>query len=62
MMMSLKRPADDADVETAIQAAGIKDDDWIQKLLEVDKDQLILIISLIINKSNRQQKYQEGSN
>ena len=28
-----KRPADDADVETAIQAAGIKDSDWIQKLL-----------------------------
>jgi hypothetical protein len=36
--MPLKRPADDADVETAIQAAGIKDDDWIQKLLESTRD------------------------
>jgi hypothetical protein len=47
-----KRPADDLDVATAIQAAGIKDDDWIQKLLEVDKEQLTLIASLIVNKSN----------
>jgi hypothetical protein len=47
-----KRPADDANVETAIQAAGIEDDDWMQKLLEVDKEQLILIVSLIVNKSN----------
>ena len=47
-----KRPADDANVETAIQAAGIEDDDWIQKLLKVDKEQLILIVSLIVNKSN----------
>jgi hypothetical protein len=37
---------------TAIQAAGIKDDDLIQKFLEVDKEQLTLIISLIVNKSN----------
>jgi len=48
-----KRPAeDDANVETAIQAAGIKDNDWVQKLLEVDKEQLTLIVSLIANKSN----------
>ena len=47
-----KRPAEDANVETAIRAAGIKDDDWMQKLLEVDKEQLILIVSLIVNKSN----------
>jgi hypothetical protein len=44
--------SDDANVETAIQATGIKDDDWMQKLLEVDKEQLILIVSLIVNKSN----------
>ena len=50
--MPPKRPADDPDVETAIQSAGIKDDDWIQKLLEVDKEQLILIVSLIVNKGN----------
>ncbi|KAI0275567.1 hypothetical protein BGY98DRAFT_920455 [Russula aff. rugulosa BPL654] len=50
--MPPKRPADDLDVATAIQAAGIKDDDWIQKLLEVDKEQLTLIASLIVNKSN----------
>ena len=50
--MPPKRPADDPDVETAIQAAGIKDDDWIQKLLEVDEEQLLLIVSLIVNKSN----------
>jgi hypothetical protein len=30
-----KRPADDANIENAIQATGIKDDDWMQKLLEV---------------------------
>ena len=47
-----KRPADDADVETAIQAAGIEDGDWIQKLLEVNTEQLTLIVSHIINKSN----------
>ena len=53
-----KRPADDADVATAIQAAGIKDDDRIQKVLEVDKKQLTLIVSLVVNKSNyRQQKF-----
>jgi hypothetical protein len=49
--MPLKRPADDADVETAIQAAGIKDDDWIDKLLEVDEEQLILIVCDIVNRS-----------
>jgi hypothetical protein len=47
-----KRLADNSDVETAIHAAGIKDDDWIQKLLEVDKEHLILIIGLIVNKGN----------
>lgn len=47
-----KRPADDADVETAIQATGIEDDDWVQKLLEVDKEQLIQIVNLMVNKSN----------
>jgi hypothetical protein len=47
-----KRRADDPDVETAIQSTGVKDDDWLQKLLEVDKDELILIVSLIVNKSN----------
>ena len=47
-----KRPADDADVETAIQAAGITDNDWMQKLLKVDREQLILIVSQIVNKSN----------
>ncbi|KAH9999632.1 hypothetical protein BJV74DRAFT_986526 [Russula compacta] len=31
---------DDANVETAIQAARIKDDDWMQKLLELDKEHL----------------------
>jgi hypothetical protein len=46
-----KRRADDPDVETAIQSTGIKDDDWLQKLLEVDKDELILIVSLIVNKA-----------
>jgi hypothetical protein len=50
--MPWKRPVDDSDVETAIQSTGIKDDDWIQKLLEVDKEELILIVSLIVNKSN----------
>ena len=40
-----KRPADDVNVETAIQATGIKDDDWMQKLLEVDEEQLVLIVS-----------------
>ena len=45
-----KRPADD--VETAIQAAGINDDDWMQKLLEVDKEELILIVSQIVNEGN----------
>ena len=50
--MPPKRPADDLDVATAIQAAGIKYDDWIQKLFEVDKEQLTLIASLIVNKSN----------
>jgi hypothetical protein len=49
----LERPDDvDVDVETAIQAAGINDDDWLQKLLEVDNEQLILIISYLVNKSN----------
>ncbi|KAI0282488.1 hypothetical protein BGY98DRAFT_912213 [Russula aff. rugulosa BPL654] len=48
-----ERPDDvDVDVETAIQAAGINDDDWLQKLLEVDEEQLILIISYLVNKSN----------
>lgn len=43
---------DNADVETAIQSAGIKDDNWIQKLLEVDRDELIQIVSLIMNEGN----------
>jgi hypothetical protein len=47
-----ERRADNSNVETAIQAAGINDNDWITKLLEVDKDQLILILSLIANKGN----------
>ncbi|KAI0286179.1 hypothetical protein BC826DRAFT_918404 [Russula brevipes] len=47
-----KRPADDANVETAFQAADINDDYWMKKLLEVDKDQLTLILSLIANKGN----------
>ena len=49
-----KRPLDDADVETAIQAVNIDDDDWMQKLLEVDKDPLVLIISQILNERNIQ--------
>jgi hypothetical protein len=59
-----KRPAEDANVETAIQAAGIKDDDWMQKLLEVAKEQLILIVTKPDRqqKQYRQEKYQEGSN
>ena len=47
-----KRPANGVNVEPAIQATGIKDDDWMQKLLEVDEEQLILIVSQIVNKSN----------
>ena len=46
------RPSDDPDVKTAILSAGIIDNDWIQKLLKVNKEQLILIVSLIINKGN----------
>jgi hypothetical protein len=44
--------ADNPDVETAIKATGIKDHNWMQKLLKVDKEQLILIISQIANKAN----------
>lgn len=51
-----KRSADDADVETAIQATNIDDDDWMQKLLQVDEDPLILIISQILNKCNIEMK------
>jgi hypothetical protein len=47
-----KRLADNFVVKTAIHAAGIKDDDWIQKVFEVDKEHLILIISLVVNKGN----------
>ncbi|KAI0288566.1 hypothetical protein BC826DRAFT_971488 [Russula brevipes] len=49
-----KRPADDADadVETAIQATRINDDDWMNKLLEVDQEKLILIVSKIVNEGN----------
>jgi hypothetical protein len=50
--LQLAQPANDANIETAIQAAGIKDDDWMQKLLEVDKEQLIQIVSQIVNKSS----------
>jgi hypothetical protein len=46
-----KRPADDANLETAIQAAGISDDDWMKKLVEVDKEELLLIVSQIINQA-----------
>ncbi|KAI0302509.1 hypothetical protein BC826DRAFT_1101407 [Russula brevipes] len=49
----LKRPADDAPIETAIQAAGV-DGDVLQELLEVDEE-----------RPDRQQRqyrhHQEGS-
>jgi hypothetical protein len=45
-------PEDGTYVETAVQDFDIKDDNWIQKLLEVDKDQLTLIIGHLANKGN----------
>ena len=50
--MPHKRPADDVDVESAVQAAGIKDGDWVQKLLDVEEKQLVLLISLLLDKGN----------
>ena len=47
-----KPQVDDIDVESAVQAAGIKDDDWVQKLLDVEEEQLILIICFLMNESN----------
>ena len=48
-----KPQVDDVDVESAVQAAGIKDDDWVQKLLDVEEEQqLILIISYLMNERN----------
>jgi len=49
---TLKRLVNDVDVEFAIAAAGIKDDDWLQKLLDLEEEQLILIISFLLNKGN----------
>jgi hypothetical protein len=45
-------PADRTDVKTAIQDVNIKDNSWIQKLLEADQDQLTLIIGHLANKGN----------
>lgn len=50
--MPSKRLADELDVESAVEAAGIEDNDWLQKLLGVEKEQLILIISLLVNRSS----------
>ncbi len=49
---TLKRLVNDVDVEFAIAAAGIKDDNWLQKLLDLEEEQLILIISFLLNKGN----------
>src|SRR5258708_24433981 len=50
--MPCKRPVDDTDVETAIQALDIKDNNWIQKFLEINKEQLALVIGHLADKGN----------
>src|SRR6266852_1481166 len=50
--MPPKRPVDNVEVEEAMQAVGIEDNDWLQKLLAVEREQLVLIISCLVNEKS----------